>query len=62
MKYSRLAVESNGRTFKLQFHPRLTVITGVGPGTRESLVRELIGALGSNRSGTCRMIRAMEVA
>ena len=52
MKYSRLAVEANGRTFKLQFHPRLTVITGVGPGTRESLVRELIGALGSNRSGT----------
>ncbi len=52
MRYSRLAVESNGRTFKLQFHPRLTVVTGVGPGTRESLVRELIGALGSNRAGT----------
>lgn len=52
MRYTRLAVESNGRTFKLQFHPRLTVVTGVGPGTRESLVRELIGVLGTNRAGT----------
>lgn len=52
MRYTRLAVESNGRTFKLQFHPRLTVVTGVGPGTRESLVKELIGALGTNRAGT----------
>lgn len=52
MRFSRLAVEANGRTIKIAFHPRFTVITGVGSASRESLVQELIGGLGSNRSGT----------
>ncbi len=52
MKYARLAIEANGRTMKLAFHPRLTVITGVGSSSRESLVQELIGGLSTNRSGT----------
>ena len=52
MRYSRLAIEAQGRTLKLAFHPRFTVITGVGSATRESLLQELIGGLGTNRSGT----------
>lgn len=52
MRYNRLAIEDNGRTLKLAFHPRFTVITGVGSTSRESMVRELIGGLGTNRAGT----------
>lgn len=52
MKYARLAIEADGRTMEVRFHPRLTVITGVGSASRESLVQELINGLGTNRSGT----------
>lgn len=52
VRYNRLAIEDNGRTLKLAFHPRFTVITGVGSTSRESMVRELIGGLGTNRAGT----------
>jgi hypothetical protein len=52
MRYTRLAIEAQGRTLKLGFHPRFTVITGVGSATRESMVQELIAGLGTNRSGT----------
>lgn len=52
MRYTRLAIEAQGRTLKISFHPRFTVVTGVGSATRESLLQELIGGLGTNRSGT----------
>ena len=35
----------------MEFHPRLTVIAGVGRLEREGLINELVGALGSSRSG-----------
>ena len=51
MRYERLVIEAGSTTFSLAFHPRLTVIAGVGELERESLSGELIGALGSSRSG-----------
>lgn len=44
-------IEAGSNTFTLNLHPRLTVIAGVGQLERESLVGELIGALGSSRAG-----------
>ena len=51
VRYERLVIEAGSTTFSLAFHPRLTVIAGVGELERESLSGELIGALGSSRSG-----------
>ncbi len=52
MRFVRLAVEAQGRTLNVSFHPHLTVVTGVGSKTRESMIQELLGGLGSHRSGT----------
>ena len=44
-------IEAEDTTFSLQFHPRLTVISGVGPLEREGLTTELIGSLSASRPG-----------
>lgn len=44
-------IESDGQTFTLDLHPRLTVVAGMGRLERQSLVGELVGALGGSRSG-----------
>lgn len=51
MQYTRLVIEEGATTFSLSFHPRLTVVAGVGAGARKGLSAELIGALGSTRTG-----------
>ena len=52
MRYERLVIDAGGdTTFALEFHPRLTVVTGVGRLEREGLMSELVGVLSSNRSG-----------
>lgn len=52
MRYERLVIDAgDDKTFALEFHPRLTVVTGVGRLEREGLMSELVGALSSNRSG-----------
>lgn len=51
MKYERLVIEAGEHTFALDLHPRLTVVGGVGQLERDGLVTELIGSLGSGRSG-----------
>lgn len=52
MRYERLVIDAgDGKTFTLELHPRLTVVTGVGRLEREGLMSELVGALSSNRSG-----------
>lgn len=52
MRFARLAVEAHGRTLEVEFHPNLTVITGVGSKTRESMIHELLSGLCTHRSGT----------
>lgn len=52
MRFQRLLLESDGTTVTVDLHPRLTVVAGVGPLERESLVAELLGGLASNRPGT----------
>lgn len=52
MRFARLAVEAQGRTLDVAFHPNLTVITGVGSATRGSLIHELLSGLSTHRSGT----------
>ena len=52
MRYERLVIDAgDDKTFALEFHPRLTVVTGVGRLEREGLMSELVGVLSSNRSG-----------
>ncbi len=51
MQYTRLVIEEGTTTFSLSFHPRLTVVAGVNAGARKGLVSELIGGLGSTRTG-----------
>lgn len=52
MRVDRLAIDSGeGTTFTLDLHPRLTVVAGMGRAERESLLGELVGALGGSRPG-----------
>ncbi|WP_426574288.1 hypothetical protein [Aquihabitans sp. McL0605] len=51
MQYTRLVIEEGATTFSLSFHPRLTVVAGVDASARKGLVAELIGGLGSTRTG-----------
>ena len=51
MRFDRLVIEADENTFSLEFHPRLTVIGGVGRLEREGLITELVGSLSSSRAG-----------
>ncbi len=51
MRFERLVIEAGENTFSLDFHPRLTVVSGVGRVEREGLINELVGALAASRSG-----------
>ena len=51
MRVERLVIEAGENTLTLDLHPRLTVVAGMGRVERESLVGELIGALGGSRPG-----------
>lgn len=51
MRVERLVIEAGDNTFTLDLHPRLTVVAGMGTVERESLVGEVIGALGGSRPG-----------
>jgi DNA repair exonuclease SbcCD ATPase subunit len=54
----RLTIEAGDATFALDLHPSLTVIAGVGQAERRGLLGELVGALGSGRSGVHLELRA----
>jgi hypothetical protein len=51
VRYERLVIEGGGASYALDFHPRLTVISGVGQIERDGIVNELVGALGATRAG-----------
>ena len=51
MRFDRLVIEADENTFSLEFHSRLTVISGVGRLEREGLITELVGSLSSSRAG-----------
>ena len=51
MRYTRLVIEAEPASVSLALHPRLTVIAGVAARVRSVLADELIGGLGSDRSG-----------
>ncbi len=51
MRLERLVIEAGENTFTLDLHPRLTVVAGMGQVERNSLIGEIIGALGGSRSG-----------
>ncbi|QXC60233.1 hypothetical protein KSP35_18070 [Aquihabitans sp. G128] len=51
MRFTRLVIEADQSTVSLALHPRLTVVAGVDGRVRSGLVDELIGGLGSTRSG-----------
>ncbi len=51
VRFTRLVIEADRNTVSLTLHPSLTVVAGVDERVRAGLTEELIGALGSNRSG-----------
>ncbi len=51
VQFERLIIDAADNSFAVDFHERLTVVTGLGDLEREGLVNELIGALGPGRSG-----------
>lgn len=51
VRMDRMVIEAGRHTIALDLHPRLTVISGMGPVERESLTGELVGALGQSRPG-----------
>ena len=51
MRYERLVIEAGDQSLTLDLHPRLTVVAGVSQLERDGLVTELVGALGTGRSG-----------
>lgn len=51
MRYQRLILEAGDNAVTVRFHPRLTVVAGVGRLERESLAGELLGVLGGGRGG-----------
>ena len=51
MRYQRLILEAGSNAVTVRFHPRLTVVAGVGPGERDMLVTELMGSLSGGRPG-----------
>src|SRR5215218_6206182 len=51
MRVERLVIEAGENTFTLDLHPRLTVVAGMGRIERDSLIGEIIGALGGSRPG-----------
>ena len=51
MRVERLVIEAGENTLTLDLHPRLTVVAGMGQVERESLVGEVIGALGRQPPG-----------
>ncbi len=52
VRYERLVIDTGqDKTFTLDFHPRLTVVTGVGRSERDGLMSELVGTLSSARAG-----------
>jgi hypothetical protein len=52
MRWERLILSSPDSSVTLRFHPRLTVVVGVGPLEREGVTSELLGALAGPRPGT----------
>lgn len=51
MRVERLVIEAGDNTFTLDLHPRLTIVAGMGQVERESLIGEMVGALGGSRPG-----------
>jgi len=52
VRWERLILSSPDSTVTVRFHPRLTVVAGVGPLEREGVTSELLGALAGPRPGT----------
>jgi hypothetical protein len=52
VRVDRLVIEAGGgNTFTVDLHRKLTVVAGMGPVERESLIGELIGSLAGTRPG-----------
>jgi hypothetical protein len=51
VRYQRLILEAGANAVTVRFHPRLTVIAGVGRAERDLLVTEILGSLAGGRGG-----------
>jgi len=51
VRYQRLILEAGDNAVTVRFHPKLTVIAGVGRQERDMLITELLGSLAGGRPG-----------
>jgi hypothetical protein len=51
VRYQRLILEAGDNAVTVRFHPKLTVIAGVGRQEREMLITEMLGSLAGGRPG-----------
>jgi len=51
VRYQRLILEAGDNAVTVRFHPRLTVVAGVGRQERDMLITELLGSLAGGRPG-----------
>jgi hypothetical protein len=51
VRYQRLILEAGDNAVTVRFHPKLTVIAGVGRRERDMLITELLGSLAGGRPG-----------
>ena len=51
VRYQRLILEAGSNAVTVRFHPRLTVVAGVGRQERDLLLAELLGSLAGGRPG-----------
>jgi hypothetical protein len=55
---TRVVLESDGRAFRLDLHPRFAVVSGLEPAERRSLTQALVTAIGPGRRGLHLEVRA----
>ena len=51
VRFQRLILEAGANAVTMRFHPRLTVVAGLGRAEREMLVTEVMGSLAGGRGG-----------
>ena len=51
MRIDRLELATPSETVELPLHPRITIVTGLGPLEREALTAEILSAIGPGRPG-----------
>ena len=52
MRFDELVLKIPGDELRVKFHPRMTVLSGLGAPEREALAESIVGALAGGREST----------